>query len=96
MACGVPVIATRVGGNLEVVAHGETGLLVPAEDPAALADAMATLLRDPALARRLGDAAAERVRRLYSRAGMVESTVAAYASRLPRLEERRESGRGGG
>lgn len=101
MASGVPVIATRVGGNLEVVRPGETGLLVPAEDPAALAEAIVTLLRDPALARRLGEAGAARVRDLYSRASMVDATLEAYASRLPRLRPSApapvESGlRGGG
>ncbi len=87
MASGIPVVATRVGGNLEVVREGETGLLVPAEDPEALAEAISTLLRDPVLARRLGEAGAARVRDLYSRAGMVGATLEAYASRLPRLRQ---------
>ncbi len=47
MAAGVPVVATAVGGVPDVVRHGETGLLVPAGDPGALAAALASLLGDP-------------------------------------------------
>jgi glycosyltransferase involved in cell wall biosynthesis len=61
MARGLPVAATRVGGNPEVILDGETGLLVPSQDPAALADALLRLFRDPALGRRLGEAARQRV-----------------------------------
>jgi glycosyltransferase involved in cell wall biosynthesis len=46
MACGVPVIATHVGGIAELVEHGETGLLVPASDAVALRDAIARYLND--------------------------------------------------
>ena len=47
MAAGRPVIAPREGGPLEIVADGETGLLVPPRDPDALAAAMVSLLEDP-------------------------------------------------
>lgn len=47
-ACGLPVVATRFGGFPEVVAEGQTGLLVPPRDPAALAAAVNSLLSDPA------------------------------------------------
>src|SRR5262249_25564180 len=56
MARGLPVAATRVGGNPEVVLDGETGLLVPPRDPAALAAAMLHLLRHPDQSRRMGRA----------------------------------------
>uniref|UniRef100_E6PV86 Putative Glycosyl transferase, group 1 (Modular protein) n=1 Tax=mine drainage metagenome TaxID=410659 RepID=E6PV86_9ZZZZ len=57
MAAGLPVVATCISGHEDVVAHGRTGLLVPAADPAALAQAMQLLLRDPALRLRMGLAA---------------------------------------
>ena len=62
MARAVPVISTDVVGVREVVLHEQTGLLVPPDDPAALADAIARLAGDPALARALG----ERARALVS------------------------------
>jgi L-malate glycosyltransferase len=64
-ASGVPVVASNVGGLPEVVADGETGLLVPAEDPAALAAALAGLIGDPARRRALGRSARERAVALY-------------------------------
>jgi starch synthase len=64
-ASGVPVVASHVGGLPEVVADGETGLLVPPEDPAALAAALAGLIRDPSRRRALGRSARERAVALY-------------------------------
>src|SRR5262249_34717308 len=60
MAKGLPVVATRVGGNCEVVVEGETGLLVPARDPNALASALLRL-RDPGIALAMGQAGRRRV-----------------------------------
>jgi len=56
MAAGVPVLSTAVGGVADLVGHGETGWLVPPGDPAALASAIGTLLRDPPLRARLAAA----------------------------------------
>jgi glycosyltransferase involved in cell wall biosynthesis len=61
MALGRPVVAAAVGGIPEVIRDGVNGLLVPPEDPAAIAEAVARLLRDPALRARLGGSAAEAV-----------------------------------
>lgn len=62
LACGVPVIASRVGGIPEMIEHGKTGLLVPEGDPAALAGAIDHLLADPAVYRTIrGAIAAARV-----------------------------------
>ncbi|WP_051711891.1 glycosyltransferase [Streptomyces sp. NRRL S-350] len=65
MACGVPVVATAVGGHLDTVADGRTGLLVPAGSGAALAAAAAGLLRDPLLRRAYGAAGRRRVLAFY-------------------------------
>jgi glycosyltransferase involved in cell wall biosynthesis len=54
MACAVPVVGTDLSGIPELVVHGRNGLLVPPEDPAAVADALLRLYADPALARELG------------------------------------------
>ncbi len=70
-ACGVPVVATRVGGVAELVEDGVTGLLVPSRDPIALAGALERLLRDPARAREMGDAARRRAIERFSVARQV-------------------------
>jgi glycosyltransferase involved in cell wall biosynthesis len=57
MAMGLPVVATRFSGIPELVSHGHDGLLVPPDDAPALADAIATVLADPALAALLGHVA---------------------------------------
>jgi glycosyltransferase involved in cell wall biosynthesis len=61
MVFGLPVVASAVEAVPEIVVQGETGLLVPPRDPAALAEALHALLADPARARRLGDAGRARV-----------------------------------
>lgn len=66
MAAGKPVIASRIGGIPELVAHDETGLLVPAGDADALAQAMASLMEDAERRQRLGRAAYERARQRFS------------------------------
>jgi sugar transferase (PEP-CTERM/EpsH1 system associated) len=74
MAAGLPVVATRVGGNPEVVADGTTGLLVPATDADALAGALRVLWRDPETARSLGAAGRLRAEHHFD----VRAMVAAY------------------
>lgn len=66
MAEGRPVVGTRSGGLPEVVLDGQTGLLVPPGEPGPLADAIARLASDAALARRLGAAGLDRVRAVFS------------------------------
>lgn len=78
MACGKPIVATRVGGIPEVVVDGETGLLVPPRDPAAIAEAVTRLLLDPDLRERMGAAGLARVRAHFSAETMVANTLRAY------------------
>jgi glycosyltransferase involved in cell wall biosynthesis len=78
MAAARPIVASRVATIPEVVADGETGLLVPAGDPQALADALATFARAPDLARRMGQAGRERLRRQFTVDKMVGDTELLY------------------
>jgi glycosyltransferase involved in cell wall biosynthesis len=82
MQAGCPVVATRVGGIPEAVDDGATGLLVPRDDDAALAAALARLEGDPALRARLAAAAAERCAREHGAEQMVTAMRAVYASVL--------------
>jgi glycosyltransferase involved in cell wall biosynthesis len=78
LAMGIPVVATDVGGNREVVVDGETGLLIPPGDSKALNGAILRLLRDPALARTLAENGQRRVKGRFSIEAMVEGTEAVY------------------
>jgi glycosyltransferase involved in cell wall biosynthesis len=78
-AAGVPVVASRVGGIPEVVADGESGLLVPPGDAAALADALAALARDPGRRRQMGAAGRCLVRERHDRSRAVDRMLALYA-----------------
>jgi glycosyltransferase involved in cell wall biosynthesis len=77
-AAARPVVASRVGGLIEAVADGETGLLVAPGDPAALAAALRRLAGDATLRARLGAAGRARVLDRYSVARMAEGTLACY------------------
>ncbi len=66
MAAGNPVVATRVGGNPELVLDGDTGFLVGAESPDSISDRVVRLLQDKALAARMGESGRRRVREKFS------------------------------
>jgi glycosyltransferase involved in cell wall biosynthesis len=78
MACGVPVVASAVGGLTDSVVHGTTGLLIPARDPAALVAAARTLLANPALRTAFGQAGARQARRWYSWPRVAAQTESVY------------------
>jgi starch synthase len=94
MACGTAVVATRTGGIPEVVADGETGLLVPFDDydpetreprdparfAADIAERVNRLLADPALAERFGRAGRVRAVEQFDWAAIAEQTLALYRS----------------
>ncbi|MDQ2951547.1 MAG: glycosyltransferase family 4 protein [Chloroflexota bacterium] len=86
MAHGRPVVATRVGGLLDLVVDGETGILVAPCDPAALRSALERLLADPDLRRRLGTAGRERARTHFSWKKVTDATLAAYAEAVGTME----------
>lgn len=78
MAMARPVLTTDVGGNREMMTHGESGLLVPAGDVPALVSAAGRLIEDPALRRALGQAARKRVLAEYGVDTMAARTAAVY------------------
>jgi glycosyltransferase involved in cell wall biosynthesis len=78
MACRKPVVGTQTGGIPEVVADGETGRLVPARDPDALASAIIALLERPELRDAWGGAGRRRVEERFSAERMVTETFAVY------------------
>jgi glycosyltransferase involved in cell wall biosynthesis len=80
MAAGRAVIATRVGGNTEVVEHGVSGLLVPPDDPQALAAAIVGLLCESPRARALGVAARARVWERFRSETMIAETLQLYGA----------------
>ncbi|HKA27779.1 MAG TPA: glycosyltransferase family 4 protein [Candidatus Binatia bacterium] len=82
MAAGRPVVATAVGGNTEVVTEGETGLLVPPANPAAIARAVDGLLGDPERASRLGAAARQFVTHHFGARARVAELERLYEERL--------------
>jgi len=84
MALGKPVIATAAGGPLELVVDGRTGLLVPAQDPAVLADAIVALGRDAERRRRMGDEARCRFVACFTADRMAQQTAAVYRTTLGR------------
>jgi len=89
MAAGLPLVATRVGGSPEIVRDGINGLLVPPKDPAALAEALMTILRDPALAQRFSLASLQMSRDKYSMTAMLNSTQTLYCSELQQRQSNR-------
>lgn len=82
MASGLPCVTTSVGGNPEVVQDGASGFLVPVEDANALAERILVLLRNPVLARRMGEYARDTVAREFTAERMARKTGDAYDSLL--------------
>ncbi len=86
MACGRPVIGSAVGGLLDTIVQGETGVLVPARRPDLLARALADLLSDPVRRRAYGAAGLRRVSRLYRWERIAAETETVYESVLAGAE----------
>jgi glycosyltransferase involved in cell wall biosynthesis len=88
MAASVPVVATRVGGNPEVVEDGVTGLLVPPRDPDALGQAIGHFLEQPALGIKFGLAGRERVNKRFALRQMTQATENLYERLTKRSREK--------
>jgi glycosyltransferase involved in cell wall biosynthesis len=84
MACGIPVVATAVGGNLELVADGENGFLVPPESPQKLAKEIIQLVNDRRRCREIGEKNINKIQRHYSIATMVANQSEYYDSLVVR------------
>jgi glycosyltransferase involved in cell wall biosynthesis len=82
MACARPVIGSEVGGIKSTVVDGGTGFLVPSRDPQATADRLATLHRDPGLARSMGEAGLRRAYRHYTWRSVAQQVAAVYTAVL--------------
>ncbi|MDD5668764.1 MAG: lipopolysaccharide heptosyltransferase II [Candidatus Omnitrophica bacterium] len=81
-ASGVPVVATSVGGVVDIIEDKKTGLLVPPFDPDAIAEAVIALYRDPAFAATLAGNAGIKVKDLYSLDAMASKTLGVYSEAL--------------
>ena len=80
MATGLPVVATSVGGNPEVVIDGETGYLVPPQNPEEMAEKLLLLIKDESLRRRMGENGRERVIAQFSIKGVARKYKELYCS----------------
>jgi len=83
MAAGLPVVASAIGGLLDLIEHGHTGLLFEPGNPAALADALRHLFTDRSIASAIGQRAQTQVRQRYSFERMVQSFEELYVASLP-------------
>ena len=93
MAASKPVVATNVGGNAELVVHGQTGWTVPREDADALAEAIVNLLSDEEGAKRMGANGRTRVEKNFSLQAMVRETQAFYDRTLSNGKRIRSNGK---
>ncbi len=87
MACGVPMVATDVGGNAEAIVNGYTGFVVPPKAPAPLAEAIIKVLKDEPLAASMRQASKERAR-LFSLECMCQNTIELYDKLLAEKKQK--------
>ena len=83
MASGLPIVATRVGGNPELVIEAQTGMLVPVSDPESLAQTLLKYFRDGCMLEAHGQASLERIKSNFSIPAMIRGYVSVYEKMLP-------------
>ena len=86
MAGTLPVVATAVGGNADLVVHGQTGFITPTGDPQAMAQQLVALASNPWQAQRMGQAGRRRVLANFSMQAMVSTYQRVYDQQLKRLQ----------
>jgi glycosyltransferase involved in cell wall biosynthesis len=89
MACGVPCVVTRVGGNPEAIADGENGFLVPVEDDTAAAERLLMLLRDPERRAKIGESGRKSVQTRFSADVMIQKLIGVYRDLLAERDNKR-------
>jgi len=89
MACGVPSVVTRVGGNPEAITDGENGFLVPVEDDAAAAARLLTLLHDPERRAKIGESGRKSVQTRFSADVMIQKLIGVYRDLLAERDGKR-------
>lgn len=82
MACGVPVVATRIGGHLDVISDGLNGFLVPVKSPEQMAERILLLLRDRAMGQKIGAAARETIVKQYTWDAVSDKLMHCYTTLL--------------
>ena len=88
MVLGKPVVATKVGGIVDVVKDGKTGILIPPRDADALAKAIITLLKDEELAQRMGETGKRRIDERFSAETMVKKITEVYEKLIEKTNEK--------
>jgi glycosyltransferase involved in cell wall biosynthesis len=88
MACGVPSVVTRVGGNPEAITDGENGFLVPVEDDAAAAEKLLALLRDPERRAQIGERGRKSVQTRFSADVMIQKLISVYRDMLAQKDKK--------
>lgn len=84
MACGLPVVATAVSGNLEVISHNENGILIPPKKPKAMANAISGLLDDAEKRRKISESARRTIEERYTWDIIANKMLECYESLLER------------
>jgi glycosyltransferase involved in cell wall biosynthesis len=86
MACGIPSVVTRVGGNPEAIREGENGFMVPVEDDAAAAERLLYLLRNPERATQIGESGRTSAQTRFSAETMIKSLISLYRDLLAKRD----------